>query len=293
MTTNIGFVCDSTADFPDGMVQALNLHILPVHIFVDGKDHLHGIDIDNRQVLQQLKKHREVYTKPFFPVECADFFEDLLDRYDQIVSFHLSTHLSGNFQSATNARPLMFQEDADRVTVLDLGSVSISLAMLVQKAVALMQSDKNPATLKTRMAPYVKSAFLGFTVENLIWLKQGGRVSAFAAFVGRMLDIKPIINLQGAKLIPTERHRGKKPALKRLVEMAEEQYQRFKGDCDIWLAHAECLEEVTFTREKIAVRLAIPPQEIQIIEIGATISVHAGPGSICLAMLPRGNGALA
>lgn len=288
MAEKIGFVCDSTADFPQGMVDALGLHILPVHIFVDGKDHLHGVDIGNAEVIQKLKKHREVFTKPFFPVECADFFENLLEQYDRIVSFHLSTHLSGNFQSATNALNLMYEDDVDRVTVLDLNSVSISLAMLVKKAVEMMRAKGNSGTLAARMAPFAQSAFMGFTVENLIWLKKGGRVSALAAFVGRMLDIKPIINLQNAKLVPTEKHRGKKPALKRLVELAEEQNERLKGNCDVWVAHADCLEEAAFTREKLAVRLGKQPQDIEMVEIGATISVHAGPGSICVAMLPNG-----
>lgn len=288
MAEKIGFVCDSTADFPEGMVDALGLHILPVHIFVDGKDHLHGVDIGNEEVIKRLKKHREVFTKPFFPVECADFFERLLDQYDRIVSFHLSTHLSGNFQSATNALNLMYEDDVDRVTVLDLNSVSISLAMLVKKAVEMMRANGDPATLAARMAPFAQSAFMGFTVENLIWLKKGGRVSALAAFVGRMLDIKPIINLQNARLVPTEKHRGKKPALKRLVELVEEQNERLKGNCDVWVAHADCLEEAAFTREKLAVRLGKQPQDIEMVEIGATISVHAGPGSICVAVLPNG-----
>lgn len=287
MATRLGFVCDSTADFPQGMVAELGLHILPVHIFIDGNDYLHGIGIDNQGVIERLKKHREVYTKPFFPVECADFFENLLEQYDHVVSFHLSTHLSGNFQSATNSLNLMAEEDAERVTILDLGSVSISLAMLVKKAVEIMREDNDPSTLAARMAPYRENAFMGFTVENLIWLKKGGRVSAFSAFVGRMLDIKPIINLQGARLVPTERHRGKKPALKRLVEMAEAQNERFNGNCDVWLAHADCLDEVAFTREKLSVRIGKAPQDINMVEIGATISVHAGPGSICVAMLPN------
>jgi fatty acid kinase fatty acid binding subunit len=286
VTEKIGFVCDSTADFPEGMADRLGLHILPVHIFVDGTDHLHGVTIDNQTVIENLKKQRDVFTKPFFPVECADFFENMLETYDTVVSFHLSTHMSGNFQSATNALNLMYEEDAERVKVMDLGGVSISLALLVKRAVELLGRDPNTHTLEKRMAPFMNDVFMGFTVENLIWLKKGGRVSSFAAFVGRMLDIKPVINLQDARLIPTEKHRGKKPALKRLVEMAEEQNERFNGNCDVWLAHAQCPEEVAFTREKIAVRLGKPARQIHVVETGATISVHTGPGSICVAMLP-------
>ena len=261
-----------------------------MHIFVDGKDHLHGVDIGNEEVIQKLKKHREVFTKPFFPPSNARIFSRRFwTGMIASSSFHLSTHLSGNFQSATNALNLMYEDDVDRVTVLDLNSVSISLAMLVKKAVEMMRANGDPATLAARIAPFAQSAFLGFTVENLIWLKKGGRVSALAAFVGRQCwTIKPIINLQNARLVPTEKHRGKKPALKRLVELVEAQNERLKGNCDVWVAHADCQEEAAFTREKLAVRLGKQPQDIEMVEIGATISVHAGPGSICVAMLPNG-----
>ena len=128
---------------------------------------------------------------------------------------------------------------------------------------------------------------MGFTVEDLVWLKKGGRVSAFAAFVGGMLDIKPIIRLENAKLIPKDRMRGKKPALKRLVDMAESQYRRLDGNCDIWVAYADNLEEAMVTREHLAKRLAQPANGIPLAEVGATISVHTGPGAVCIAMSPR------
>ena len=102
-----------------------------------------------------------------------------------------------------------------------------------------------------------------------------------------MFDIKPIICLEQAKLVPTEKHRGKKPALKRLVEMAAERYKGMRGDCDIWLAHADALEEASVTREKLAQKIGRRPEDIQVMEVGATIAVHTGPGSVCIAMRPN------
>ena len=287
MSERIGLICDSTADFPSGLEKELGLHILPVHIMVDGQDYLHGETISNREVLQALKKRRDVYTKPFYPHECADLFEKLLDKYDRLVSFHLSTELSGNYKSAVAALNLMFEDEARRIKVMDLRGVSVSLGLVVKKAVELLREDDNVDTLESRLQPYLRNLFMGFTVQDLVWLKKGGRVSAFAAFVGSMLDIKPIIRLENAKLIPKDRMRGKKPALKRLVDMAEKQYRKLDGNCDIWMAYADNLDEAMTTREHLAERLALSANGIPLAEVGATISVHTGPGAVCIAMLPR------
>ena len=287
MPRRIGFICDSTADFPAGLEMDLGLHILPVHIMVDGQDHLHGQNITNREVVEALKQRRDVYTKPFYPHECADIFEALLDRYDRVVSFHLSTELSGNYKSALAALNLMFEDEARRIKVMDLRGVSISMGLVVKKAVELLHEDDCLDTLDVRLQPYLQELFMGFMVDDLSWLKKGGRVSAFAAFVGGMLDIKPIIRLENARLIPKDRMRGKKPALKRLVEMAESEYRRLDGNCDIWVAYNDNLEEAMVTRDHLAARVARQAKDIYMAEVGATIAVHTGPGSMCIAMTPQ------
>ena len=287
MARKTALVCDSTADFPPGMAEQLGLHILPVHIFVNGRDHLHGENISNSDVIRGLRKKRDVYTAPFYPYECAELYDDLLQQYDDVVSFHLSTELSGNYKSACTARQLLFEEDARRVHVIDLGAVSVSLGLVVRQATAMLRSGVPAAALEKHIAPYRQNVFMSFTVENLIWLKKGGRVNAFEAFVGNMLDIKPIIHLESARLMPIEKHRGKKPALKRLVSMAEENYRRFKGNCDVWLAYADNMEEVLVTREKLAEKIDRKPEDLRLVEVGATISVHTGPGSVCVAMAGR------
>jgi len=287
MAQKVGIVVDSPADFPVGMVEKHGIHILPVHIFVDGVDHLHGINITNNDVIEHMKNGSDVYTTPFFPSECADFYENLLTRYDKIVSFHLSTHLSDNFRSAKSSLNLLYGNEADRVNIIDLESVSISQGMIVKKAIDLIKDDCKLSALGNLLKPYMKSTRLWFTVDDLTWLKKGGRVSSFSAFVGGMLDIKPIIGLEGAKLIPMEKHRGKKPAMKRLVEMAEAANEKFKGDCDFCAAYSDNLEEVMFTRDRLAERTGRMAEDINLVQVGATISVHTGPGSVCLAMLPN------
>jgi DegV family protein with EDD domain len=287
MAQKVGIVVDSPADFPEGMVEKYKIHILPVHIFVDGVDHLHGINITNTEVIEHMKNGSDVYTTPFFPGECADFYEELLKNYDEIVSFHLSTHLSDNYRSAKSSLNLLYGDDAERVHIIDLESVSISQGMIVKKAIDLIRGGCQLSSLENLLKPYMKSTRMWFTVDDLAWLKKGGRVSSFSAFVGGMLDIKPIIGLEGAKLIPLERHRGKKPAIKRIVEMAEEANKKFKGDCDFCVAYSDNIDEVLITREKLAERTGRNVEDIGVVQVGATISVHTGPGSVALAMVPN------
>jgi len=287
VTLKVGIVVDSPADFPKGMVEKWGIHILPVHIFVDGVDHLHGINITNNEVIEHMKKGSDVYTTPFFPSECADFYEKLLGRYDRVVSFHLSTHLSDNFRSANSSLNLLYGNDAERVQIIDLESVSISQGMIVKKAIDLINGNCKLSDLEKHLQPYMRSTRMWFTVDDLTWLKKGGRVSSFSAFVGGILDIKPIIGLEGAKLIPLEKHRGKKPAVKRLVEMAEEESNKLKGHCDFSVAYSDNLDEVLVTREKLSQRTGKRIEDINVIQVGATISVHTGPGSVCLAMVPN------
>ncbi len=283
----IAVVCDSTADFPRGVAEALQLHILPVHIVVDGRSYLHGSGISNTEVIQQLKNDRSVFTTPFYPHECADLFERLLKTHDRIVSLHLSTHLSGCHKSALGALRILPPDLEKRVTVIDLKSVSVSLGLAVQAAVLLLRAGCAPERLEELMAPLVRYNFLAFTVQKLKWLHRGGRVSALAALVGGVLDVKPIIRLQDARLVPVERQRGKKAARLRLLEMSLRQSDALKGRCDIWVAYADNLPEALGFREKLAARCGQPENGIQMVEIGATISVHTGPGAIGVAMAPR------
>lgn len=181
----------------------------------------------------------------------------------------------------------MGEKDAARVHILDLKNVAVSLSLVVKKAAELLRNGTSPAALEKKLEPYKKNAFLSFTVDNLVWLKKGGRVNAFDAFVGNMLDFKPIIELKEGRLVPVDRHRGKKPALKRLVSMTGEAYKQLDGKCDILMGYAGNLEEVMVTREKLAAAIGKPADSIPMAEAGATISVHTGPGSAFVSLVPQ------
>lgn len=287
MSDKIGIAVDSTIDLPEGMREDLGLHIIPVHIFVDGQDHLHGVNISNKEVVAYLKQNREVHTTPYFPSECADIFEKLLLKYDRIVSFHISTELSGNYQSAINSLNLLFADEAEKIKVIDTHNVCIGQGLLVKKAVDSLQKGLSPQELEPFLTSFQNTSFLCFTVDNLIWLKKGGRVSSFSAFVGSMLNIKPIIELEDAKLVPKEKHMGRSSAIDRMIQMTTDYYTECNRDCDIWVAHVDDIEGALSVVARLSRRLELKPEHFRVVDIGATIAVHSGPGSVCIAALKK------
>jgi DegV family protein with EDD domain len=181
----------------------------------------------------------------------------------------------------------MGKNDAGRLHILDLGSVGIGLGLMGKKAVGLLNQGVPAAQLQDKLAPFRQMGFFSFTLDNLMWLKKGDRVNAFEAFLGNMLNYRPIIELRDARLEPVERYRGKKQALAHLVSRAQETYEKYNGNCDIWLAYADNLEEVMHTREKLAAAVGKPAESILLAEVGATIAAHTGPGSsVCIHAAP-------
>ena len=287
MKESLGFICDSSADFPPGLVEELGVHVLPVHILVDNKDYLHGHTINNNEVIKALKNKREVYTKPFFPHECQEILRQLLKRYEEVIFLHVSSHLSDIYKSARMGLNLLSDEEKEKIHLIDLKTASIHMGQSVKKAIQYMRSSSGQSLndLKSKLSSDRRNSFMGFTVDSLYWLRKGGRISALQSLVGGILNIKPTIVLENDRLQPKERHSGKKPALKNLVEMSAEVSRRLSNNCDIWLGYTDNLDEVMFTREKLATIIDRKVENMKLIQIGATISAHTGPGCVGISIM--------
>jgi DegV family protein with EDD domain len=287
MTAEIGLVVDSTADFPSGMTETLGLHIVPIHIMIDGQDHRHGVDIQNQQILAAMRAGRDVSTAPPIPSEYTDIFETLLARYDRLISFHVSRQLSKCFVSAQSAIQLFFEETATRLKAVDTRTCTVGQALLVRRALEMLQEGLGAEELVREFDFYINNSTLYFTVDNLYWLKRAGRLNFFSSALGGMLDIKPVIGLKNGKLYPLSKHRGFDAALEAIAAFAREDYRLHRGECDIWLAHAEARDKVDFLLKKLEEWIPAAVDRIRVAEIGPTISAHAGPGCICLSVVPR------
>lgn len=286
MVARIGILVDSTADFPAGMIEELELHVIPIHIIIDGRDHLHGVTIQNEDVVAALQAERDVQTAPPVPSEYADILERLLEDYDHLLSFHVSKELSNCFSSAQAGLQLLFEDAAQRVTPIDTRTCTAGQGLIVKRAVELLREGLPLEALLRELDFFLSNGSLYFTVENLYWLKRAGRLNFFSSLLGGMLDVKPVIGLRHGKLTPLTRDRGHAAALASVAQRARDDYQRHGGQCDIWIAHAAAADKCERLLAELKAVMPAAVERIAIAEVGPTITAHAGPGCIALCIMP-------
>jgi DegV family protein with EDD domain len=291
MAVNIGLVVDSTADFPSGMTGSLGLHVIPIHIVVDSKDYLHGIDISNQEVLDHLAEKSAVKTAPPVPTEYADLYERLFEKgkYDRIVSFHVSNELSNCYKSAKNALNLLSDDIQRHIKIIDTRNATIGQALVVKRAVEIIRDTVIFDNLADYIKIYMDHCVMLFTVDNLYWLKRSGKANLFSAFIGGSLDMKPIVGLKDGKLHRQKVRRGIKAALEEMALMTADLLGGYNRIQNIWIGHADAMDHARYLETKIREEVSAEIEDIQIIEMGPTISAHTGPGAVCLSAMPDKN----
>lgn len=287
MRRNIGIVVDSSADFPNGLLDQLSIHVAPIHILINKKSYLHGINISNRQIVTAMQKDQSVSTSPPFPAEYAKLFEDLSGNYGSILSLHVSKDLSDCYQSANNSLKVLPTALTEKIRLIDTRNFSIGQALITKKAVDLLQNGLSPSNIQRALQPFIKSCALFFTVDNLYWLKRAGKLNIFSSIIGGLLDLKPIIALQNGTVSSIKKYRGSESSLKGLIDVSIQEYLKHGNGAEVWVAHADAMAKAQHIQSQIAGKLKVRPEGIKIVDIGPTITAHAGPGAVCVALLPN------
>ncbi len=286
MAANIGIVVDSTADFPAGQAEKIGAHIAPIHIAIDYEDFLHGVNLVNNDVVVALESERDVKTSPPIPSEYADLFEALLKRYDHLLALHVSSELSNCYTAAQRALQIMFEDESSRILSVDTRTCTAGQALLAMRAAEQIANGVAFNRLADALAFFIENSKLYFTVDNLYWLKRAGKLNFFSSLMGGMLDVKPVVGLKKGLLAPLSKHRGIDSALAAMADLVHEDYRLFRGDCDIWIAHAEARDKAETLSTHLEDRIPAALDRIQLAEVGPTITAHAGPGCICVSIVP-------
>ena len=287
MPPKIGIVVDSTADFPPGLADELGIVTIPIHLRAAGEDYLDGMTITPPEVWALLRRNRQVETRPASPPIFATSFGSLLVQFDQLVCLQISSQLSGCFENANEALRLLKPAEAARIRLIDTGHLSISQGLLAMRAVEWLRAGNDPGCLEAYLQPLLEETILCFTVETLTWLRQSDRLAAVTAFMGNLLDIKPVVSLSDHRVVPLEKHRGQRSAIDALVRLAARTGEKFRAGFDLWVAHADAPGEGALLRDQIQARLGPDKDAIPLVDIGGAVTVHSGPGTVAWAICPR------
>jgi DegV family protein with EDD domain len=273
----IKIATDSTADLPLALIKEYNIAVIPLKVFF-GKDvYREGIDITPSEFFGKLAAYDQLpATSQPSPGEFQNFYEDLTKDGSAVISIHISSLMSGTSQSALIAKSCLPDKD---ITIIDSKQVSMALGIVVLAAARAAKAGKRKEEIIDIVHTMIEKVQTYFVVDTLEYLEKGGRIGKAVAFLGTMLNIKPVLTIEDGLIAPCEKIRGKGKALEHIIGIAKD-YTEKHGQLHSVILHGNVLNETVKFHQRVSEELKCP--EIIIGDIGAVVGTHAGPGIIAL-----------
>ena len=280
--SKIAIVTDSNSGISQKEAKEMGIFVLPMPFLINGKEYLDGVDLLPEQFYEFLKEDADVATSQPSPASVMKLWEEVLKEYDEIVHIPMSSGLSGSCQTAMMlAREEKYE---GRVYVVDNGSVSTPLHRSILDALDLLESGCSAAEVKVRMEQAKTKAGIYISVDNLKYLKHGGRISAGLALVGGLLNVKPVLHFDIGMLELYKNCRGLKRAKQTMIEevktvIAKSYQQEYDaGNMHIVAASSAGKEETEAWVKEI--ETAFPGQTILCDDLSFGVTCHIGPGGL-------------
>jgi DegV family protein with EDD domain len=271
----VAIVTDSTAHLPEGFADRHAVHVVPLRVLVDGRAVLDGVDIGPAELADAFAHRRTVTTSRANPDEFIPVYRRLLDEgADGVVSIHLSRELSGTWESARLAAA---QVSADRIRVVDSRTTVMGLGFAALRAAAVAAPGAPADEVERAAVAAAAGTRTYFMLETLEYLRRGGRIGAGAALLGTALAVKPLLYVDGGRIVPLEKVRTTGRAMARLVDIAVEA----AGDAPVQLAvhHLAARDRAVELATRLDERLPLSSGCV-VSEVGAVIGAHTGPGML-------------
>lgn len=274
-------VTDSTARLPHGVAEQHGIRVVPLHVLIDGSEAADGHDTGPAELVEALRGHRVVTTsRPTVDEFAAAFRAELDAGAESVVSLQLSSELSGSFESAVLAAERV---DPARVSVVDSRSIAMGLGFCALHAARAASRGLCAADVERAARAAVSESEMFFMVPTLEYLRRGGRIGAPAAALGTALAVKPVLRMTDGVIAPIEKVRTTQRALARLVELAGE--ASGAGAVELAVHHLGAPELAGQLAEGL-LRQVPWAQWCPVIEVGAVIGAHTGPGVLGVAIQP-------
>ena len=192
----IAIITDSNSGITQDEGRKLGISVLPMPFYINDVMYLEGITLSQEAFYERLKNDESISTSQPSPAEVCGLWDNLLEEYDEIVHIPMSSGLSASCDTAT-----MLARDYDgRVQVVNNQRISVTQRQSVLDAIALRDAGKNAAEIKEKLEEEKMESSIYITLETLKYLKKGGRITPAAAAIGTVLNLKPVLQIQGEKL---------------------------------------------------------------------------------------------
>ncbi len=281
-------VSDSSCNLPESMIDEFGIHIFPLTFMVDDvqyQSYLKGHKTNLKQFYTMMREGKVITTSLPNLIEAKEALEEILRAGDDVLYIGFSSGLSGTYEAIS----LMMQTLADEypgrtLKAVDTLAASAGEGLLVWHAA---QMKDNGATLDEVHGWLMDNRLHlahWFTVDDLMFLFRGGRVSRTSAWAGTMLNIKPVMHVDDeGHLIPLEKVRGRKKSLNALVDHMAQTANAPVADQTVFITHGDCLEDAEYLAAQVRERFGVT--DIMINYVDPVIGAHSGPGTMALFFL--------
>lgn len=283
-------VTDSCCNLLEDMIDDFGIHVLPLTFMVDGEDevyqsYLKGERTDLKQFYTMMREGKVFKTSLPNLAESEALFRELLGSGRDVLYIAFSSGLSGTYQALSLMAAQLQEEFPERkIHVVDSLAASGGQGLLVWYAVQHARAGESIDQVRDWLEENKLHLAHWFTVDDLMFLFRGGRVSKTAAWAGTLLNIKPVLHVDDeGHLIPMEKVRGRKKSLNALIDHMEKSANKPVSDQMVFITHGDCIEDAEYVAAKIKERFGV--KEVVINYVDPVIGAHSGPGTMALFFL--------
>jgi DegV family protein with EDD domain len=273
----IAILTDSTAYLPKKVREEHHIYMVPLNVIFGSESYQEEVELTTEQFYEEIK-HRDQLPKTSQPAigNLLETYEKLAETYDEVISIHLSSGISGTFQSAVSAGNMV---EGIKVHAFDSEISAYAQGFYVLEAAKMAAEGKTVEDILARLKEIRESMKVYFMVDDLSHLHRGGRLNAAQLVVGSMLKIKPLLHFEDKKIVPYEKIRTRKKAIKRIVELFEQDAKDVAVKATV--IHSQREEEAHALKAEIEEKYK--NAEVVVSHFGPVLGTHLGEGAIGMA----------
>ena len=276
----IAIMTDSNSGITQEKGKELGICVLPMPFFINEKLYFEDITLTQEEFYKYLEADADISTSQPSPGDVMERWDQLLEEYDEVVHIPMSSGLSGSCETAMT----LAQDYDGKVQVVNNQRISVTQEQAVYDAMLLRDAGKDAVQIKEILEAEKFESTIYITVDTLKYLKKGGRITPAAAALGTVLNLKPVLQIQGEKLDAFAKVRGWKAAKRTMLKAIETDLkERFKGKEDQLTLGVVCTcgkEDAVEWKEEI--HTMFPQFEIMEAPLSLSVACHIGPGAMAV-----------
>lgn len=277
MCNSIAIVTDTNSGMTLEQAENLGVTIIPMPFYINGELYFEGVNLDADGFYKHLADNSEVNTSQPAPGDVMKIWDELLKEKEEIIYIPMSSSLSGSCQTAE----VLSQDYDNKVHVVDNRRISVTQLQSVKDAVNLAKKGMSGEEIKKILEDRQYQSSIYVTPDDLDYLKKGGRITPAVASVAKVLNIKPVLEIQGKKLDVFKKVRGMKQARRIMKQAIRKDLEDRFSDIDtmkIYAAYTSNIELGKFWKSELEEEF--PGYEIELYPLSLSVSCHIGPESL-------------